>query len=56
MASEPKGPIENHEWPVSQAEHVWGEWTQRTALPKATQYRSCIHPRCGAFETREAPK
>lgn len=46
----------NHGWPTDPARHVWTAWMTKTGMPKPTQYRSCIHPHCGATETREAPR
>lgn len=52
-------PTDDHAWPEDPAEHVYGPWMAKTAAGKPTpptQYRTCIHPRCGASETREAPR
>lgn len=42
----------NHEWPTDPNEHLWTEWQAKTGLPKATQWRACIHPKCKAVEER----
>lgn len=48
--------LEDHEWPTVLGEHVWSPWYAKTGLPgRPTQYRTCVHPKCGASETREAP-
>ena len=47
-------PVE-HSWPPP-GEHLWTNWQNNTGLPKATQYRVCIHPDCTKVEYREAPK
>lgn len=52
-------PSSNHNWPTDPSEHVWGPWMAKTPIGKpqpATQYRMCVHPACGASETRETPK
>lgn len=50
----------DHQWPKPDdpEQHVWSEWLQaaRTDAPGgATQYRTCIHPKCSAIENRKAP-
>lgn len=47
---------DDHKWPTVPGEHVWGPWLHKTGLPKPTQYRTCVHPKCKAVETREAPR
>lgn len=47
--------MDDHLWPLP-GEHLWTNWQTATGLPKATQYRSCIHPDCKAVEYREAPR
>lgn len=44
-----------HAWPPL-GEHLWGKWQNKTGLPKATQYRTCVHPLCNEVQEREAPK
>lgn len=49
--------LESHGWP-SDGEHVWTRWYQNKpndAKGGPTQYRTCIHPECGASEERKAP-
>lgn len=43
--------IEHPPWPKP-GEHFWSKWQAKTGLPKATQYRVCIHPDCKAIEER----
>lgn len=45
-----------HNWPSAPSEHVWGPWMTKRGLPKAVQYRTCVHPLCNAVQEREAPK
>ena len=45
----------DHAWPTVPGERVWGPWMAKTGKPKPTQYRQCVHPKCTAVETREAP-
>lgn len=44
-----------HTWPTD-GSCVFGPWMTKTGLPKATQYRMCVHPECTKSEVREAPK
>jgi len=46
--------MENHNWPAPE-EHVWSPWMTKTGLPKATQWRGCVHPECHETEERPAP-
>lgn len=46
----------DHAWPTDPTEHVWSPWYIKDGLPKPTQYRTCVHPRCNAVEEREAPR
>ena len=49
--------LQYHGWP-DPGEHLWSEWMSdrpRQGTQPATQYRKCCHPRCGAWERREAP-
>lgn len=43
-----------HNWPTK-GDHLFGPWYNKTGLPKATQYRQCVHPLCEAVEERKAP-
>lgn len=44
-----------HDWPET-GQHLWGPWQLKTGLPKAEKYRTCVHPKCDAVQTREAAK
>jgi hypothetical protein len=44
-----------HDWPTND-DHVWGPWMSKTGLPKPTDYRTCVHPKCKGVEVREASK
>lgn len=46
-------PVE-HVWPLP-GEHLFTVWQTKTGMPKATQYRYCIHPDCTYIEERMAP-
>lgn len=51
--------LTDHTWPTDPAQHVWGPWMAgvRAGTPAPpTQYRTCVHPTCGASEHREVPK
>jgi hypothetical protein len=51
--------LSDHRWPADQADHKWGPWRQKTKTgtgKPAMQTRACIHPGCGAYQEREAPK
>lgn len=45
--------IDDHEWPESKTQHLFGPWMQKTDTPPYIQYRMCVHPNCGASEERE---
>jgi len=45
----------SHNWPKN-GEHLFGPWMANTGLPRPTQYRKCVHPKCNHFEVRDAPK
>lgn len=44
-----------HKWPMLD-EHFFTEWRGNTGPPNATQYRVCIHPKCGEVQTRPTPR
>ena len=50
----PVSDLVKHDWPLP-GEHLFGPWLTMTGMPKATQYRVCIHPECRHVEKRMAP-
>lgn len=44
-----------HAWPPL-GEHLWSDWQNDKPMPKATQYRTCVHPLCKEVERRDAPQ
>ena len=50
--------LSEHMWPANDGDHVWSPWKSlrgREGTSPATQYRTCVHPSCGATEERLAP-
>lgn len=41
-------------WPGPN-DHLYGKWYTNKGMPKATQYRVCMHPDCTHVEYRDAP-
>jgi hypothetical protein len=42
--------------PYPKEGHLFEDWQSLEGLPKAKEYRRCMHPKCHYYETREAPK
>lgn len=47
--------VSHAQWP-KQGECLFGEWMHKTGLPKPTQYRQCVHPKCNKVEVRDTPR
>lgn len=44
----------HHAWPML-GQHLWTTWQTKTGMPKATLYRTCLHPDCHEVEVKDAP-